>query len=215
MSDIRFCSEHEFFEGSSCSECSRTGVQIISNNKRGQVSTFLSGLLRHFADDFDLHISSNGWADYDTVLDITQEKYGLQESQLLAIVAMDGKGRYELDNGSIRAVYAHSIDGVEVESSESADTPSKLYHGTAPRFRDSIMSEGIQPKGRNQVHLSKEKQDAIDVGERHTNSDTVILLTVDAHRLEVDGYEVKTTNGNVYTVDEVEPEYITDTEAIN
>lgn len=210
MSNIRFCSNDGYFEGEKCDECSSVGMHIIDGDKREQVSSFLSGLLRHFPSEYDLHVAENGFADYTEVLDITENKYNISSTQLLAIVRMDEKGRYEVKGDSIRAVYGHSLDWVSIEENGNDDVPNTLYHGTAPRHQEAIQAEGIQPQGRNQVHLSKQRQDAVEVGHRHSNSERVIVFEVDAEQLVEDGYDVSTTNEEVFTVDEVPPSYFTE-----
>lgn len=211
--DIRFCSVDGFFVGVSCPHCDRTGSEIVDGTLRRDVSGFLSGLLRHFGDEHGLHLPPNGWVEYSTVSEIVRDKYDISDPQLLSIIERDPKGRYELAEDKLRAVYGHSIEGISIDSTEK-DVPDTLYHGTAPRFVESILDEGITPQSRNNVHLSVQFSDAVSVGQRHTHEDTVTVLHIDVNGMEQDGYSFSSSNGDIYMVDEVPTEYITSTDEV-
>jgi len=65
------------------------------------------------------------------------------------VIATDPKGRFERDERAdetvIRAAYGHSVD-VDMDATDGA-VPDTLYHGTAPRNLDAILSEGLQTNG--------------------------------------------------------------------
>src|SRR5919198_6616507 len=46
--------------------------------------------------------------------------------------------------------------------------PDILYHGTSPSAAKNIMSEGLRPMNRQYVHLSTDKNIALQVGKRKT-----------------------------------------------
>lgn len=50
---------------------------------------------------------------------------------------------------------------------EEKRAPELLYHGTAERFKDSVIKEGLKPMSRLYVHLSKDAGTAARVGKRH------------------------------------------------
>ena len=60
------------------------------------------------------------------------------------------------------------------------EPPPVLYHGTATRFIDSILREGLKPQARLHVHLSIDLATAQRVGQRHS---TATVLTVDAQHI--------------------------------
>ena len=86
---------------------------------------------------------------------------------LKEIVRTDNKQRYSFneDMTKIRANQGHSIN-VDVELKETVP-PKILYHGTGEKYVDSINAEGLKPKSRLYVHLSKETDTAVKVGSRH------------------------------------------------
>ena len=72
------------------------------------------------------------------------------------IVRTDNKQRdsFNEDKTLIRANQGHSIP-VDVEL-EKIVPPELLYHGTGEKYRKSIDAEGLKPKGRLYVHLSRQ-----------------------------------------------------------
>ena len=68
------------------------------------------------------------------------------------IVRTDAKGRYSFneDRTLIRANQGHSIP-VDVELTETAP-PQVLYHGTASRFEQAILEQGLKPMSRLMLH---------------------------------------------------------------
>jgi len=205
MGEIRTCDEHGAFEGSRCPICETTGRQVVSAANRTRASKFLSGALRHFPDDVGLDLDAAGWADFETVVQRTLNKYDwLDEEAVEAIVRTDPKGRFEFDGGRIRAAYGHSVD----VSLASGDTPvpDVLYHGTAPDSLRSIREQGLRPMSRQHVHLSGSVAAAREVGSRHASEP--VILTVDAAAMQADGNEITKRGRAVYTTDHVPPTYI-------
>ena len=62
-------------------------------------------------------------------------------------------------------------------SSQLAEPPERLYHGTATRFVASIRAHGLLKGQRQHVHLSLAPATAISVGQRYGR---VVVLKVDA-----------------------------------
>jgi len=206
MSDIRLCLDHGYYEDTNCPVCGTKGKRVLSHGRRRQLSKFACGLLRHFPDEYDVSLTPQGWTAISDVVEAVTEKYEWADGEdLRAVAAMDGKGRYEIDQGRIRAAYGHSVD-VSLESSESP-VPDVLYHGTNPDNVDAILSEGLRPMSRQLVHLSDSPDEALEVGRRH--DETPVLLRVDTKAL-LDGGDKITKRGNsVYTAPRIDPKYIT------
>ena len=161
----------------------------------------LSYLLRH--SQSPLYIDLNGgWAPVNTVL----QALDITRAQLDEIVATDAKTRYSYDDfgTKIRANQGHSIPGVIVEM-DRPDPPEFLYHGTATRFLDSIMKEGLKPLSRQWVHISPDYKTAWSVGSRHGKP---IVLQIAAKRFTADGYELYRSTNGVWQAKEVPPQYL-------
>ena len=152
---------------------------------RVRLSKFLSVILRHRAGDFGLVLDSQGFADFDTVREIVRQRstdqYSEEDWQVVVDGQTDGKKRFEVIDGRIRALYGHSkVSPIEYQPVEP---PLILYHGTNARALESIRRQGLQPMKRQFVHLSTTVERAETVGGRRTED--VILLKIksaDAHR---------------------------------
>jgi putative RNA 2'-phosphotransferase len=119
-------------------------------------------------------------------------------------VAENNKKRFTFnDDGSkIRANQGHSIS-VELDL-QSQEPPDILYHGTAKRFLDSIMENGLIAGQRNHVHLSDNLETAIMVGKRHGK---VEVLIIDTKSMIKDGKKFFLSKNGVWLTDSVEKQY--------
>lgn len=125
--------------------------------------------------------------------------------ELHDVVANNDKKRYSLseDGRHIRAAQGHSI-AVEL-GLEPREPPSVLYHGTATRFLDAILSEGLKPQSRRQVHLSSDEATAQRVGRRHGKP---VVLEVDALRMHQRGFGFFLAENGVWLTDRVPQEFL-------
>lgn len=161
----------------------------------------LAFMLRHSQDPVYIDLNG-GWAQ---VSEITKA-LNISRAQLDEIVATDNKQRYMYDTHKqrIRACQGHSIPGVIVEM-EQPEPPQYLYHGTATRFLDVIMKEGIKPMSRQWVHLSFDYDTAVNVGARHG---TPVVLRIDAQRFVADGYQLYRSLNGVWQTKHVPAHYL-------
>ena len=169
--------------------------ELISKGK------YLSFILRHSLDDFNSGlIDENGYMSISELL-----KRGFTEELIEEIVSTNSKKRYEYspDHTKIRARQGHSIP-VDVELTPTTP-PEVLFHGTADRFIPSILKEGLKPMGRLYVHLSADKETAINVGKRHGKP---VVLTVNTQEMVEDGYQFFLSNNGVWLVSEVPVQYL-------
>ncbi|MDB4930461.1 MAG: hypothetical protein JWM10_2945 [Myxococcaceae bacterium] len=158
-----------------------------------RASHSLSALLRHGAGAAGLAMDAAGWAPIDDVLRAAR----LSRELLDAAVADNGKARFELRDGRIRACQGHSLAGMPVtldalEASWEEDPRAEtIWHGTGPEAAESIAREGLLPGQRTHVHLA----DATDskVGKR---AGVAVLLGVDPTALRAAGLRVyRSPNG--------------------
>lgn len=169
---------------------------------RREVSKQMAYLLRH--DPSGMSMDEEGFVDLEELLDKLRERWkNLTDPELRGIVEEDPKGRYEISDGRIRALYGHSIDvdpdlpEVEVEV---------LYHGTSPKAAERINREGLRSQGRRKVHLSARKEDAIEVGKQHTPEP--VLLKIEAEEASESGVTFQRASDKVYVSDFVPPKFI-------
>lgn len=63
--------------------------------------------------------------------------------------------------------------------------PQELWHGTGEKYALSIDAQGLIPKSRLYVHLSKDRETAVKVGRRHGKP---VLYTIKSGEMYADGY---------------------------
>ena len=166
----------------------------------------LSYWLRHAPETVALQLDSAGWAQTEAVLKAL-ETAGLLTTMkdLEALVASNDKQRFELtpDKRQIRARQGHSID---IQGDwPVAVPPEVLYHGTAERFVQTILEQGLMPGKRHHVHLSSKVELAEAVGRRKGHP---AVLAVAAHNMGKDGFSFRLSSNGVWLADYVPPAYL-------
>lgn len=128
-----------------------------------EVSRYISLILRHKPEVVGLKLDEHGWVNVDQLIEGVSRKYMINRSILEEIVETDNKQRYSFntDKTKIRANQGHSVN-VDVELEEH-QPPEILWHGTDKKFVDAINEQGLIPKSRLYVHLSKDPETARQV----------------------------------------------------
>jgi putative RNA 2'-phosphotransferase len=170
------------------------------------ISKLLSLVLRHKPDTIGITLNEQGWTDVDILLQqLNKHGHRVTLSMLQQVVETNTKKRFSFneDGRRIKANQGHSV---EVELAlEAKEPPSILYHGTAERSLDSIMKTGLDRRERHHVHLSENKDTAIDVGRRYGKP---VLLVIDSNEMYKDGYQFYVTANNVWLTDHVPVKYL-------
>lgn len=171
-----------------------------------QLSKFLSFVLRHNPDAIGITLDSHGWVSIDELL-AKSKSAGTRftREELYYVVESSDKKRFTLstDSQKIRAAQGHSLS-VDLGLTPK-EPPSVLYHGTASQSIGSILSEGLKPKSRQQVHLSTDEATARRVGERHGQP---VVLRVDARSMYAQGYKFVQADNGVWLTDCVPSEFL-------
>lgn len=164
-------------------------------------SKFISLVLRHKPETIGITLDSHGWAKVDELC----KGVDIDFETLKTIVDTDEKHRYSFneDMTLIRANQGHSIP-VDVEL-KKVTPPDILYHGTATKYLDSILKEGLISKSRLYVHLSKDVETATKVGSRHGES---VILVIDTKLMVKDGFDFYLSENGVWLTKQVPKEYI-------
>ncbi len=152
-----------------------------------KISKFLSFVLRHKPEAIGLQLDPQGWADIDELIAKAHqsgEMVTLDRGLIETTVESNDKKRFVIsdDGKSIRASQGHSVN-VDLQLTPK-QPPDVLYHGTASRFMDSIMAEGLKPGQRQYVHLSGDTETATQVGQRYGKP---VVLTIDAKAMYQQG----------------------------
>ena len=177
--------------------------------RRERLSKLMSGILRHFPEQIGLHLDDEGFVGLDELVEAIKYRWkGADYSwvtvdSIREIIESDPRGRFEIVDGRIRAVYGHSVR-VRIRYPLAKRYPRFLYHGTSRDRLNSILKRGILPMRRLYVHLTDDRGVALNIGRRHGEP---IVLVIDTSIL------VKTSikifrGGRMYLVKWVPPEAI-------
>ena len=161
-------------------------------------SKFLALVLRHRPEAIGLVLDEAGWADIDTLIARAAPHHPLTRALIERAVAENDKQRYAIsdDGRRIRARQGHSIE-VDLALPALAP-PALLYHGTATRFLEAILREGLTKRQRQHVHLSADVATATRVGARHGRP---VVLRVDAAAMAAAGHVFRQAENGVWLTD--------------
>lgn len=164
-------------------------------------------ILRHGAEKMKIQISKTGYVKCETIVAELQKRWpSFTQSDLLAIVKEDEKGRYNIDRGSIRTNQGHSMESIKIPF-RKAIPPVLLYHGTDEVGYNAIKKSGIKKMKRHHVHLTDDLETASSVGIRHGSE---VIITVDTRPMVKDNVEFFQSDNGVWLTDFVDAKYLTD-----
>ncbi|UYU31964.1 RNA 2'-phosphotransferase [Siccibacter colletis] len=172
------------------------------NNKITDISKFLSYVLRHQPESIGLLLDKEGWAVISELITCSiKEGYKLDNNIIFNIVDSSDKKRFTIseDGLRIRAAQGHSTQQVDITYIEKVP-PCFLYHGTAIRFIFSIREQGLIPMSRKYVHLSSNKDTAIQVGQRYGKP---VLLKIEALNMYDQGFKFYQADNGVWLTERV------------
>ena len=152
-----------------------------------RLSRFLTYLLRHKPDDYPLAIDREGFASWKDVVDIVQQRfYDVTEEQIRNLINGTEKKRFEIRDDKVRATYGHSFPVQLTEP--TMDPPPELFFGAARDLAQSMLKNGLKPRDRQYVHLSRTAEEAKSVAQRHDPSPAI--LVIDAQSACADGVRI-------------------------
>ncbi|MDD3789409.1 MAG: RNA 2'-phosphotransferase [Petrimonas sp.] len=178
----------------------------MDNQRNIKLSKFLCLILRHKPDIVGIELDNRGWADVSNLLEgLYNAGKSISIERLKQIVETDNKNRFSFNEtgDKIRANQGHSI---KIDLGYNPEQPPEiLYHGTAKRFVESILANGLEKKKRHHVHLSPDVGTAIKVGQRHGEP---VVFTVLSGQMFNDGILFYLTENGVWLTEKVPIEYI-------
>lgn len=180
---------------------------MINETENKKISKFLSFVLRHKPESIGLILDANGWAETADLLEkMKANTFEVTAEMLNHIVATNSKQRFSFNETKtkIRASQGHSIN-VELNLKETTP-PQYLYHGTGEKYVTSILLTGLEKRNRQQVHLSKDIETALQVGQRHGKPKVFII---EAAKMSSEGFLFYLSNNAVWLIDHVPVKYLT------
>lgn len=88
---------------------------------------------------------------------------------------------------------------------EEKEPPKILYHGTGEKYIASIDQNGLIPKSRLYVHLSKDVETAKAVGKRHGKE---VVYSINSEQMYKDGYKFYLSKNGVWLTKKVPVKYL-------
>jgi putative RNA 2'-phosphotransferase len=169
-----------------------------------RLSRFLTFLLRHQPKDYPLAIDREGFAPWQEVVDMVQERfYDVTEEQIRSLIAGAEKKRFEMRGDKVRATYGHSFP-VDL-SGVAAEPPAELYFGAAHDLAQSMLHSGLTPRDRQYVHLSVTAEEAESVAKRYDPAPAIIVVDAQAAHAEgIHFYE----SGPLFLVENVPAKFL-------
>ena len=150
--------------------------KLRSENKIDLISKRLSYILRHNPKRFKVYLDEKGWANLDDVLGGLRsfgDIIDLEKEDLLNMVSKQRKARFDIYNNKIKANYGHTVF---IKEMDAVKPPDVLYHGTARRYINSILRNGLIRMQRQYVHLSLDLDIAIETGKRKDRTPSIIQI---------------------------------------
>lgn len=179
---------------------------MIDKKQHTKLSKFLSLILRHKPETIGLQLSEEGWANVDILIE-KMNAHGKQIDfeTLNIVVDTNPKKRFAFndDRSKIRANQGHSLD-IDLGYTEKMP-PEILFHGTAQKNINGIFKNGLEKRNRHHVHLSKDREIAIKVGQRHGKP---MVLKIRSKEMEKDGFKFYESENKVWLTDHVPVQYI-------
>lgn len=155
-----------------------------------KLSKELSYALRHAPWEYELEFDDKGFVSIKQLLhsinSLNEYVRLVTKEDIEYIISNSDKKRHEIAEDKIRALYGHSVPN-KLEK-VSSNPPDILYHGTAKRYLDLIMKDGLLHMKRQYVHLSVNTDMATTVAKRRDNNP--IILEIDSKSAYADGIKI-------------------------
>jgi putative RNA 2'-phosphotransferase len=164
-------------------------------------------ILRHRPDEFGLVLDEDGYISLKELLQAIGEEEGwsyVRRSHITEVAYTSDRERFEIQDEKIRATYGHSLP--HQIHYEPAAPPTILYHGTRRRAYPHILQRGLDPMGRQYVHLATSSELAMRIGKRRDPQP--VLLEIQAQRASEEGVPFYQANPLIYLADHIPPSYI-------
>ena len=184
-------------------------------NKKQQkiLSQTLSHALRHEPWLYELELDEQGFVELVAILTAINDSSNTElpsvnSEDIAQMITSSEKKRHEIIDDKVRALYGHSLPGLIAKTKLVPDASMALYHATSPEAALSIMQQGLLPMGRQYVHLSPNKDIALEVGRRKCKNP--VLLVINTEEAVKEGSHFFEGNDKVVLADAISTSAIID-----
>jgi putative RNA 2'-phosphotransferase len=169
-----------------------------------RLSRFLSFLLRHRPLEYPLSFDRRGFVAWSALKERLQARFpDVTDEEIRSVIAGSGKQRFEMRDDKVRATYGHSFP-IDL-GGESIAPPDRLYHGAARDLAETVLREGLKPRGRAYVHLSASLEEALAVGRRRDPDPAILVVAARAAHENGIGFYV---SGPLYLAGEIPARFL-------
>jgi putative RNA 2'-phosphotransferase len=171
-----------------------------------KLSKFISLILRHNPQKIGVKMDAEGWVNVDELLaGLKKQGAPIDMPMLKDIVESNNKKRFVFseDGTRIRANQGHTLP--VTLNYKPAMPPPVLYHGTAARFVQQIIEEGLHKGKRFYVHMAADPETA-KVAARRWGSP--LLLKIAALEMHTQGFEFYSPTEGLWLTNEVPARFI-------
>jgi putative RNA 2'-phosphotransferase len=205
---LKECGSHGYFREELCPHCGSEGKFLLNDEEVEILGRTMAGVLRHFPERYGLEMDVHGWVDlrdFLTAVQIRNRRFRfLRQHHVVGLIETDPKGRYQFDDGKIRATYGHSKD-LELDL-PTEGIPDVLYYPTTEEESHLLMEAGLRPSDRKMVHLSATFEAALEAGRVRIASP--LILEIDAKSARQSGVVIHKAGKTVYTSKEIPNEFL-------
>jgi putative RNA 2'-phosphotransferase len=141
------------------------------------LSRFLALVLRHRAYQFGLEVDDEGYVSLDHLMEVIGEQRNLEsttEEDVRLLAQAQGRARFEIRDRRIRATYGHSFR--RLIQYPVVHPPEHLYVGLPRTQLAEIRATGLRPVGRQFVHLSENRDEALEIAQNQDADGTVVTV---------------------------------------
>ncbi|MGI0149579.1 MAG: RNA 2'-phosphotransferase, partial [Thermoplasmata archaeon] len=128
----------------------------------------------------------------------------VRQHHVIGLIETDPKGRYQFEDGKMRATYGHSKD-LDLDL-PTEGIPDLLFYPTTEEESHVLMEAGLRPSDRKMVHLSATFEAALEAG--RVRIQQPVILEIDAKTARASGVVIHKAGKTVYTTKEVPNEFL-------
>jgi len=191
-----------------CPLCGDEGKFLLNDEEVETLGRTMAGVLRHFPERYGLEMDEHGWVDlrdFLTAVQIRNKRFKfLRPHHVIGLVETDPKGRYQFEDGKIRATYAHSVE-IDLDL-PTEGIPDVLFFPTTEEESHLLLEAGLHPSDRKMVHLSATFEAAMEAG--RVRIQMPVILEIDAKAARAAGTVIMKAGKTVYTTKEVPGEFL-------
>ncbi len=205
---LKECRSHGYFRDEICPLCGDEGKFLLNDEEVETLGRTMAGVLRHFPERYGLEMDEHGWVDlrdFLTAVQIRNKRFKfLRPHHVIGLIETDPKGRYQFEDGKIRATYGHSMDIALDLPTEGI--PDVLFYPTTEEECHLLLEAGLRPSDRKMVHLSATFEAALEAG--RVRIQAPVILEIDAKSARAAGTVIMKAGKTVYTTKEVPGEFL-------